>query len=263
MTTILGEFLDEFVIVGGLAPGLLVNQTELQNGVEQHVGTMDLDIGLALTIFDENRYEEIAERLRNHGFKPDHNERGNITSQRWQLNKITIDFLIAPSEEGDKPASVKHFDVDFGALITPGLDLAFIDYDEIYMEGKTTKEEKVRRKIRVCGPGAFVVLKTLALKNRGENKDAYDLYYVIRNYKNGPKDVAERFMALFPNPHCEMALEFLKEDFQAIDSLGIKRTVEFYLGEGSSDDDMAIEIRGFLKVFIDECELRLSKKDFS
>jgi predicted nucleotidyltransferase len=42
--------------------------------------------------------------------------------------------------------------------------------------------ERASREIWVCGPGAFVVLKALAFRTRGENKDAYDLYYVIRNY---------------------------------------------------------------------------------
>ena len=32
----------------------------------------------------------------------------------------------------------------------------------------------------MCGPGAFVVLKALAFRDRGEPKDAYDLVYVLR-----------------------------------------------------------------------------------
>jgi len=35
------------------------------------------------------------------------------------------------------------------------------------------------------GPGAFVVLKALAFKGRGENKDAYDLYHLVRNFGEG------------------------------------------------------------------------------
>jgi hypothetical protein len=32
---------------------------------------------------------------------------------------------------------------------------------------------------------AYVVLKALAFDSRGENKDAYDLFYVVRNYGVG------------------------------------------------------------------------------
>lgn len=41
----------------------------------------------------------------------------------------------------------------------------------------------------VSGPGAFVVLKGLAFRLRGENKDAYDLVYVLLEYGNGLDDV--------------------------------------------------------------------------
>ncbi len=44
----------------------------------------------------------------------------------------------------------------------------------------------------MCGPGAYVVLKSLAFRSRGENKDAHDLYYLVRNYGTGIEDVASR-----------------------------------------------------------------------
>jgi len=44
--------------------------------------------------------------------------------------------------------------------------------------GKTIFGENPRRDIWTCGPGAYVVVESLAFRNRGENKDAYDLIYV-------------------------------------------------------------------------------------
>jgi hypothetical protein len=59
--------------------------------------------------------------------------------------------------------------------------LAFEDFEEITLSGLTIKGERIEnRKIRVCGPGAYAVLEAFAFNNRGENKDACDLYYVIR-----------------------------------------------------------------------------------
>ena len=45
--------------------------------------------------------------------------------------------------------------------------------------------EQPTREVWVCGPGAYVVLKALAFRLRGENKDAYDLHYLVRNYGAG------------------------------------------------------------------------------
>jgi len=48
----------------------------------------------------------------------------------------------------------------------------------------------------MCGAGAYVVLKALAFDSHGENKDAYDLFYVIRNYGSGVSDVVAKLAPL-------------------------------------------------------------------
>lgn len=68
--TVLGDLLDDLVIVGGLAPSLLIDQRELPIGLDAHLGTRDLDLGLALSILEEERYEELSARLRDAGFAP-------------------------------------------------------------------------------------------------------------------------------------------------------------------------------------------------
>jgi hypothetical protein len=50
------------------------------------------------------------------------------------------------------------------------------------LKGFTLMGEKAERQLWVCGPGAFIVLKALAFHQRCENKDVYDLYFVIRNH---------------------------------------------------------------------------------
>ncbi len=75
----------EIVIVGGLVPSLLIDQDSLPAETDRHIGTMDLDIGLALAIFDDSRYQAITDRLRSAGFTQDENEQGNPTRQRWKV----------------------------------------------------------------------------------------------------------------------------------------------------------------------------------
>jgi hypothetical protein len=62
VATKLGDMMDDLVIVGGLVPSLIVDQTTLPTDVDLHVGTMDLDIGLQLALLDEGR-SRIALRL--------------------------------------------------------------------------------------------------------------------------------------------------------------------------------------------------------
>jgi len=257
VATKLGDLMDELVIIGGLVPSLLIDQSNLGEGIERHVGTVDLDIGLSLAVLDDHHYRTVAERLRASKFEPDENEKGNRTNQRWKiegLGKVTIDFLIPPSHEDDIGGRVRNLEEDFAAVIAPGLHLAFRDKVTTTLTGETIFGEKAMREVNVCGPGSFVVLKALAFASRGENKDAYDLYYIVRNYGNGPEDVAKRLLSLGEDPKLAEALDIVRRDFLDVRSVGVMRATAFTRGEGISDDDLQADIAGFLGRFIDHCD---------
>jgi hypothetical protein len=262
VATRLGDLMDDLVIVGGFVPSLIIDQSNLAEGLDPHVGTLDLDIGLSLAIYDEQHYKALSERLKRASFEPDKNERGNRTSQRWRIeghgSNVTVDFLIPPTLDSDRGGRVRHLEEDFGALIAPGLHLAFKDQIEVPLTGLTILGESADRRIKVCGPGAFVVLKALAFKYRGENKDAYDLYYVIRNYGTGPGDVAERFLSLYPDVTCDEALEVMRKDFVKPNAVGPRRVAAFLRGKGESDEDLQVEVAGFAQSFLDRCEAHQS-----
>ena len=121
VATKLGDLLDDVVIVGGLVPSLLVDQDRLPWNLDEHAGTMDLDMGLSLALLGEERYRELGLRLKDAGFEPDRNRAGNPTSQRWRLRapqSTTIDFLIPPSLDTDKGGDLRHIETDFAAVIT-------------------------------------------------------------------------------------------------------------------------------------------------
>ena len=107
VATRLGDLVQDLVIVGGYAPQLMIPQDELPEGGERHVGTVDLDLGLGIGILDAERYREIAARLRDAGFQPDRNDKGNVTRQRWVIEaggeRCTVDFLISPHRDSSAP----------------------------------------------------------------------------------------------------------------------------------------------------------------
>lgn len=118
--TKLGDLMDDLVVVGGLVPSLLVEQEAGDPALDRHVGTMDLDIGLAAALLDQGRYREISDRLRRSGFAPDENESGRPTRQRWKFEaheKVTIDFLMPPTSPDDRGGSLRDLEPDFAAEI--------------------------------------------------------------------------------------------------------------------------------------------------
>ncbi len=252
--TILGDYMEELVVVGGLVPSLIIPQDPLVEGADRHVGTRDLDIGFSLAILDENRYHEIAERLRASGFGPDRNPNGNETFQRWKERGglgATIDFLIPRTSNSDVGGAVQNLEADFAAFTVPGLELAFRDRIRVTLTGTTIYGEEARRDIWVCGPGAYVVLKALAFRIRGFRKDAYDLYYVVRNYGAGPSDVAKALATHLTSNVAREALQYLGEDFAQPNSIGPVRVALFI--ESRRDEVIEADVAGFIGELLRLC----------
>jgi hypothetical protein len=221
LATKLGDLSDDLVVVGGLVPSLIVDQH--QSGRQSHVGTLDLDVGLAVALLNDHRYEALAARLRESGFEPDTNDEGNRTNQRWKIDgtaRVTLDFLMPPSKPEDRGGRLRHLQADFAAIIAPGLRLAFRDRIKVPLSGTTIMGARAAREIWVCGPGAFVAMKALAFRIRGANKDAYDLVYTLRNYGAGIQDVASVLAPLRDDSETGEALAALATEFEFVDSTG-------------------------------------------
>jgi hypothetical protein len=257
VATKLGDLLDHVVVVGGLVPSLIIDQVALPAGADRHVGTSDLDLGLALALLDEERYKALSERLREAGFSTDTNAQGNLTRQRWRIktpggNKVTIDFLIPPSRADDRSGSLRDLEPDLAAFIIPGLRLAFVDREPSRLSGATIFGERATREIWVCGPGAFVALKALAFQARGYNKDAYDLYYVVRNYGRGIEDVAARLRLVLREPEAAEIPNILNANFLDPRGLGPLRVARF-IG-GAANESVQADVAGFMERLMRICE---------
>lgn len=249
VATILGDLLDDIVVVGGLVPYLLVPQDELDVD-HRHVGTRDLDLGLSLAVLDAERYQQISARLRAQGFSQSTNESGNPTRQTWRLKeeRIQIDFLIPPVRENQRPSSLQNLERDFAAIVTPALPVAFLDQLDVSIDDVTPPGEKATRVVRVCGPAAFVVLKAHAVRKRGDNKDAYDLVYMLEQYGDRPVEpVVARFALIAQHPQAAEALRLLAEDFDGPDSVGPMRRGAFLRND---DVNLRQDAVGLVEAFL-------------
>lgn len=242
IATVLGDLTDDIVVVGGLVPSLLV---ELPPEGEAHPGTLDLDLGLALAVLNEEKYRTLADRLRRAGFAMDENPEGRRTRQRRRVEtgsrRVTVDFLIPPSGPHDRGGRLRNIERDFAAVITPGLHLAFADRRKVPLAGTTLAGERASREIWVCGPGAFVVLKGLAFNGRGERKDAFDLYYVLKHL--GVTEVARCLRPFRTDDSVKEALGILERDFSTLDAMGPRRVAEFL--RGAPDEEVQADAMGF------------------
>ncbi|HKZ20355.1 MAG TPA: hypothetical protein VJQ57_09610 [Acidimicrobiia bacterium] len=94
------------------------------------------------------------------------------------------------------------------------------------------------------------MLKALAFNLRGENKDAYDLYYVIRNYGAGVKGLAAHLRPLLGDPAASESIEILRRDFLDHDAVGPRRVAAFLVG--GPDDAIRADVTGYVHALLRE-----------
>ncbi len=92
-------------------------------------------------------------------------------------------------------------------------------------------------------------MKALAFRSRGENKDAYDLVYLLQNYGAGLDDVRAALTPLLAEPEAKEALAYLSEDFETIESTGPIRAAEFL--HGARDPDAEADAWGVVRELLE------------
>ena len=152
-----------------------------------------------------------------------------------------IDFLIPSTDQTGLPGSIQHLEGDFGAVVTPGLELAFKDRRQRRLTDTIPSGARASRDIWVCGPGAFTVAKALAFGERTENKDAHDLFYVWRAI--GIPEVTEGLSLVIPDPAVEQALDVIERDFSQFGGPGPIAAARFIAG--GFDDGIQADVSGF------------------
>lgn len=256
--TKLGDLMENTVVVGGFAPSLLIDEKssgeQYTDALSKHVGTLDLDLGLSLGLLDEGRYKEFAKRLREAGFKNDIKSSGEKRTHRWVVemegHSVELDFLVGKPENTEKEGGqIINIESDFSAIVTPGLGLAFRDFEKVNITGKIPNKGIAERKIKVAGPAAFIVLKALAFDLRGTNKDAYDLYYVLRNYKGGSDEIARRFNNFANSSMATKSLAVLRRDFMDEDMIGPQKVANF-LASNEEEAEIKANVVAFVNDFV-------------
>jgi len=236
---ILGSFRGKFAIVGGAVPWLLLSNEEMP-----HVGTLDVDVGLDAEALGDNEYVTLIDALRGQGY---HQREG---LRRFQLVRqvptqdggtpidIIVDFLMPRDAEIVKndPPLISNFAVQRA----DGAELAMRFYQFVAIVGSMPNGGTNRVEIAVCSIPALLAMKGHALEGRYKQKDAYDIYYCIRNFPGGPIALAEACSPLLEHASGAAGYGFIDRKFDTIDGFGptcVRRFVEetHVLGERSPE----------------------------
>ena len=225
---ILGSFKGKFAIVGGAVPWLLLANEEMP-----HVGTLDVDIGLDSEALGDGEYATLVEALCRHGYDQ------RLELRRFQLVRqipvedggapidVIVDFLMARDAEISKndPPLIS----DFAVQRADGAELAARFYQFVAISGPMPAGGTNRVEIAVCSIPALLAMKGHAVEGRYKQKDAYDIYYCVRNYPGGPEALAEACRPLLGHASGAAGYRIIDGKFDSVDGFGptcVRRFVE-------------------------------------
>ena len=181
---ILGSYRGKFAVIGGAVPWLLLNESDMP-----HIGTLDVDLSLDAEALSNGEYARLVESLLRRRYHQPVNRR------RFQLVRtvpaidggadidIIVDFLMP--RDATIAKNTPPLVADFAVQRADGADLALRFYQLVAIDGNMPDGGDNRVQIAVASIPALLAMKGYAIANRLKPKDAYDIYYSIRNFPGG------------------------------------------------------------------------------
>ena len=216
---ILGSYRNKFVVIGGAVPWLLLDNPQMR-----HIGSLDIDLSLDPIALDDGEYAMLIEELKRHGYEQD-----------ADLRKFQLVRTIQPKDEGAPIAIVVDFLMPRDAVVeknipplvenfavqrADGAALALRFAEEFVLEGVMPKGGKNVLTLQVASIPALLAMKGFALANRLKDKDAYDIYYCIRNYQGGIDALVTDCKPLLDDEEAVRAFKLIAEKFAGRDYHG-------------------------------------------
>ena len=216
---ILGSYQGKFAVIGGAVPWLLLNEADIP-----HIGTLDVDLSLDAESLGDGEYAQLVRSLIRRGYHQ------TATSRRFQLVRtvpssdgggdidIIVDFLMPRDAEiaRNTPPLVPGFAVQRA----DGADLAVRFYQLVAIDGNMPDGGSNRVQIAVTSIPALLAMKGYAIANRLKQKDAYDIYYCVRNFPGGIRALVDATKPLLSYETAETGFLHISEKFRHLEDFG-------------------------------------------
>ncbi len=226
---ILGSFSGKFAVIGGAVPWLLLTEADMP-----HSGTIDVDLGLDPSALREGEYVRLVEVLQKHGY----HQRANL--RRFQLVRtvpardggpdidVIVDFLMPRDAQivKNRPPLIREFAVQRA----DGAELALKFNQMVPIDGDMPGGGRNRVHIAVASIPALLAMKGYAIAQRLKRKDAYDIYYSVRNFPVGVHALVEATRPLLEFESAQRGYRLVSEKFRNVNDFGPTSVRKFVEG---------------------------------
>jgi predicted nucleotidyltransferase len=215
--TTLGAYRDRIALVGGWIPPLLAPES-----AQLHTGSLDIDLAVDTNRIGDDAYRTIRDALIRRGYEqtdqPFRFSR-SVPVEGGESVKVAVDFLAG--EYGGTGNSHRTQPVqDLRARKARGCDLVFDHTVTVRISGAMLDGARNEVPIKIAGPVPFLVMKGMALWDRMNEKDAYDIYWLVRHYPGGIEALVAEFTPAINNALVIEGLAKIRSKFGAVDAIG-------------------------------------------
>lgn len=253
LAQVLGAWRLKFVIVGGAVPWLLLPDAD-----PAHVGTLDIDLDLDPDALSDGEYATLVEALEKSGYERDVDGLKQFQLRRWvkvddgEPVGVVVDLLMPRDVRGDRnrPVLVEGLRVQ-GA---DGAGVALSHNTLVKIEGPMPDGRRNQVELLVATIPAFLVMKGHALAGRDKKKDAYDIYFSIRNFDGGPARLAAECAELMSDKVSREGYGYIASKFRDEDDFGpvtVRRFLEDSAALGElTPDQVQMDAFGQVSAFL-------------
>jgi hypothetical protein len=217
---VLGEYRDALVLVGGWTPVFLI-----PNPSQPHVGSIDVDLAVDHRAVTADGYKTIRQHLLKRGYEeiPE-----NPAIFRKEVSGVMVQVDLISGEYAGTSKSHRHQKTSDTLLRKArGCDIAFLDPESVTLEGELPGGGRDTVEIRVASIGAFLCMKGHALDGRLKEKDAWDIYFCLREFPGGMDAVVAGMRPMVRHGLVREALEKMSTHFATPDHRGPKHVADF------------------------------------
>lgn len=192
----LRSYREALILVGGWAPYFLLERHRPADGRFAHVGSIDIDLAVDPRTVSEPEYATIVELLTERGYRPAQGRRGVVPHSFERVVQspattkpyvIRVDFLTRADDGTGRHAAIQD---DLFARKVKGCEAAFTHQTTLQLTGTLPDGGEMTLPIQMADLAAMLTMKGIVLGERYREKDAYDLYALIKHYGRGPADAA-------------------------------------------------------------------------
>lgn len=231
LVNLLAEYQDNIMVIGGWIPEMMFPGLD-------HIGSIDVDVLVNHLNMKEAGYETIERiLLKNDYHRHPDKSFSFVKTVVVDGEEFPVDVDILAGKYGGTSETHRSQHIHgVAALKATGGNFAFeVAPNKVKIAGKRPDGADDSATVNLVAVAPFLMMKAAAM-GRGKPKDAYDIFFVIKNYPGGIKQLAEEFAPFRERSLVKEGLQKLADKFASVKHAGPADVADFLEQDADSEE---------------------------